>query len=201
MTAGPFTVESAPDFGPDFSNTAPEMPAETPEPEPVKVRKTTRASGKAAQDDGGLFGKLGKNSPARSSVRQLTEADQAALAKYYVRAGGMIRYAHPRLGNVMVECADECAESWIKLAAKNVKVRAKILAILEGGELLGVIMAHSPLLIAVLPEQFVASVMFRASDALSKLFNSSDDEHGSSDDEQQTWQQPFFAAQDGMRRH
>lgn len=190
VSPNPFLVEDAPSFGPDFTNT-PDSPDESPEP--VSTKKTTRAAGKPLKDSGGILGNLGKNSPARPSTRALTEADRDKLSRLYVKVGKGIRYVHPRLGNAMVENADDAADSWIALAAVNVKVRAKILGILEGGEIMGVAIAHAPIFLALLPENFIANILFRANGAFETLFRHHEQE--SDEEESSSWQQAFFAAQ------
>lgn len=161
-TFGP--IQEAPEqFGPDFTSTPDHPPADVPTPE----KKSTRASRK---NDEGIFG-LGKNSPARSSVRQLNEDDRIKLVRIYERVAGFIRLVHPRLGNTMESQAEECADSWAALAAVNVKVRSKILAIVEGGELFDVLVAHSPLLIAVLPEEYVLRFMNQVTTAFGEFLH------------------------------
>ncbi len=150
-----FVTEPAPDFGPEFTATPldPAMPA----PEPAQ---TTRAKNKAAGEESkGIFGSLGKNSPARSNVRRLTDDDARKLAARYDWVAGMVKYVHPRLARSIDDNTEVCVQSWMNLAENNVKVRAKILAFIEGGEIMGVVIAHSPLLIAALPEKYVAMFM------------------------------------------
>lgn len=148
MSTPTFEVrESSVDFGPDVSSTPPEPPKAAP--------RRTRAKDKAEN----LLGELGKNSPARSSVRKLTDDDRRRMIAMYETIGTMAQPFRPALATAIEMSKERCVDSWCNLADKNVKVRAKILAFLEGGEWTAVGMAHLPLFMAVIPERLLIKWM------------------------------------------
>lgn len=165
-------AEPVAEFGPDFTATPHDTAAPAPEPQ-----QTTRVKNKAAgEQKAGIFSNLGKNSPARSSVRKLTEDDALKLADRYDWLAGTVKYFHPRLGKAIEANAEKCVISWMNLAEHNVKVRAKLLAFIEGGEIMGVVMAHVPILIAALPEKYVAMFMQGVMSAFGQFVQSPDDD-------------------------
>lgn len=145
------------DFGPDYSDTPSEPPRA---PGKSKARETAER----------VLNDLGKNSPTRSGVRKLTNDDRDAIAGLYRQLSGPIGIVRPQLAVAMREGADECATAWCNLAEKNVKVRQKILAVLEGGEWGKLIFAHMPLIIAVLPEDLVRNWMLKAGSLFAQQF-------------------------------
>lgn len=150
MSTPTFEVrESVADFGPDVAAT----PAEPPKPPTAK--RTSRAKEKAED----LFGSLGKNSPARSSVRRLTDDDRVRMVSLYETVGSLAQPFRPNLAAAIELSKHRCVDSWMNLAEKNVKVRGKILAFLEGGEWTAVLMAHLPLFMAVVPERLLVKWM------------------------------------------
>lgn len=160
------------EYGPDFLAT-PETPLDE---SAAEQPQTTRAKNKAKDEPKGLFANLGKNSPARSNVRKLTADDHAKLAGRYLWLAGVVKYVHPRLAQAIDGNAESCAQSWCDLAENNFKVRAKLLAFLEGGEIMGVIMAHTPLLIAALPEKYVAMFMHNIMSAFGQFAHAPQEE-------------------------
>lgn len=136
------------DFGPDVSNTPTEPPKEAP-------KRRSRARDKAES----LLGDLGKNSPARSSVRKLSDDDRARLVSMYETVASLAQPIRPTLALAIHTSKEQCVDSWMNLADKNVKVRAKILAFLEGGEWTAVLIAHLPLFMAVIPERLLVKWM------------------------------------------
>jgi hypothetical protein len=149
MTTPTFEVrESSVDFGPDVSSTPTEPPKEAP-------KRTSRAKAKAES----LLGDLGKNSPARSSVRKLNDDDRVRLLSMYDTIGALAQPIRPALALAIQTSKEQCVDAWMNLAEKNVKVRAKILAFLEGGEWTAVLIAHLPLFMAVIPERLLVKWM------------------------------------------
>ena len=147
MSAPTYEVrESTVDFGPDTSNTP---------PEPPKPRRTSRTKEKAES----LLGDLGKNSPARGNVRALNDDDRARMVAMYSTIAALAQPIRPTLALAIESSKEQCVDAWLKLAAKNVKVRAKILAFIEGGEWMGLFMAHLPLFMAVIPEKLLVKWM------------------------------------------
>lgn len=149
MTAAFEVRDSAEGFGPDVSST-PDSP-----PKPAAPKRSSAAKEKAQ----GMFAELGKNSPARSAVRKLTDDDRRRMIGVYDTIGNLARPIRPALSTAIEMSKERCVDSWCDLADKNVKVRAKILAFLEGGEWTAVLMAHLPLFMAVIPEQLLVKWM------------------------------------------
>jgi hypothetical protein len=138
-------------FGPDVSNT-PKAPPKINEKNPPRSADS-------------VIGKLGQNKKLRSPVRKLTRpkssygpdetdtSDYTRLADRYRQVGKIARLFHPKVGTAMIAQADECADSWLKLAENNDTVRRYILAVVEGGDWGGVFAAHIPIVMAVIPER------------------------------------------------
>lgn len=134
------------DFGPDPSNT----PEKDAPPKPT----TARAAKKVGT------GGLGMNKKTRSPVRKLTRdapsnEELSDLEKLTARYRGLAKMAqmfHPKFAQACDAQAEDCAQAWFELAENNDKVRRWILAVLEGGAWGGVIAAHTPLIMAVIPE-------------------------------------------------
>lgn len=145
QTAG-FEVRESPtpldDVGPDVSR--------TPE-EPPKPQRKSRNKEKAEN----LLGQLGKNQPLRSGVRKLTDDDRAAIVAMYESIGSVSQPIRPTLSVAIELRKDACADAWMAVAEKNVKVRARLLAFLEGGEWTKLFFAHLPLFMAVIPESLL----------------------------------------------
>jgi len=149
MSTPTFDVRESPvDFGPDFSSTPSEPPKAAP-------KRNSRVKDKAES----LLGELGKNSPARSSVRKLTDDDRQRMLAMYDTIATMAQPFRPALATAITMSKERCVDSWCNLADKNVKVRAKILAFMEGGEWTAVFLAHLPLFMAVIPERLLIKWM------------------------------------------
>lgn len=135
------------DMGPDFSQTTNEIPIEPPK---ASVKNPPRRS---------PLGKLGDNKKLRSPVRKLSDEDTSRLATWYRSIGVALTAFRieslANLGEAMQVQADACAQAWTDLAANNDKVRRIILGLVEGGDWGRLAASHSPLLLAVLPEDLV----------------------------------------------
>jgi hypothetical protein len=151
MTAPPigpaFIPAAPPDFGPDASATPQNAP-----------KINTKTPPRATKD---VLGKLGQNKRLRSPVRVLSDEDMDKLGDRYRWLGKIASPFHPKFGAAMQEQADECAKSWTQLAANNDKVRRWILAFIEGGDWGGVIAAHMPIFMAVIPEKTLERILLR----------------------------------------
>lgn len=95
--------------------------------------------------------KLGTNTKARSSVRKLTQADLEKLSGMYAYLGMGVMPFNEDAGLTIAKSGDSCAQAWGDLAASNDGVRRAILAMLEGGAWGGVILAHMPIVMSLLP--------------------------------------------------
>lgn len=172
MTAAFEVRESSVDFGPDVSSTPTEPPKEAPK------RRTSRARDKAES----LLGDLGKNSPARSSVRKLSDDDRARLVSMYETVATLAQPIRPALALAIHGSKEQCVDAWMNLAEKNVKVRAKILAFLEGGEWTAVLIAHLPLFMAVIPERLLVKWMTGIGSMFGNLMGMSANDESTEDD-------------------
>jgi hypothetical protein len=100
----------------------------------------------------GVFGKLGQNRKRNSGVRQLAEGDRDKIADYYTMAGMAAMMFRPRTANALLENAESCADSLMKLAKENDRVRRILVAAVEGGAWGAVAAAHGPILLSLMPE-------------------------------------------------
>lgn len=145
------------DFGPDPSLTN-ELP------------KAEKPAGKPA------LGNLGLNAKPRSGIRKLTADDCDYIANAYVMLANMARTFHPRFAEALEEQSGFCANAWMELAEKNDTVRRNILAFIEGGGWGKVFIAHTPILMAVLPEKTLERMLERSMDMFGSFMNRASDE-------------------------
>lgn len=149
----PQTEFVPPDFGPDASTT-PKDPPKINQKHPPKPS---------------LVDKLGTNKKVRSPVRKLTRdrpkenelSDLERLENWYLRIGRAARPFHPKFATAMEEQANDCANCWFDLAENNDNVRRWILAMIEGGDWGKVLSAHTPILLAVLPERTLNRLLLK----------------------------------------
>lgn len=143
-----FSEPAAPpiDFGPDASTTPKNAPK-------VNVENPPKSAAS-------VFGKLGTNKKSRSPVRRLTReagkdelSDLDRLASRYEWLSNITSLIHPRVSGALYEQRYTCATAWFELAENNDTVRRYILGFIEGGAWGGVIAAHAPILMAVIPEK------------------------------------------------
>lgn len=120
-----------------------------------------------------VFKNLGNNKKVRSGVRKLDEKDREKIASLYVFAAMPLQAFKPKVAAAMAAGADKCADAWMELAQENDTVRRTILMLIEGGVWGKVFIAHTPILLAALPNDFMPS-MFKGVDLNSML--SEDDE-------------------------
>lgn len=150
----PVLDQSAAEFGPDFTKTP------TDEKPPKTTRQTRVKAQQPVQPKQSPFAKLGQNKKVRSPVRKLTRevpspeelSDLEKLIIRYRRVGKIAEPFHPKFAMAVTEQAEDCALAWFELAEQNDTVRRWILGVLEGGAWGGVIAAHTPLFMAVIPE-------------------------------------------------
>lgn len=138
------------DFGPDFS--------QTPDKDKTPPKINQKNPPRSAKD---TFKPLGQNKKLRSPVRRLTreapngetKSDFEMLVAWYHRLSTLSAMFHPKLSMALEAQAEDCADAWFDLAEKNDAVRRYILAMVEGGAWTKVIAAHTPILLAVIPEE------------------------------------------------
>lgn len=130
-----------PEYGPDPS--ASQKFAENPR---VEEQSQKRKANK------GLFQNLGNNKKRGTGPRALVKKDVEKIAGLYQGAGMMVIPFRPDAGKLMVENADHCADCWREVCETNDSARRFILGMIEGGTWGKLIMAHLPIVIALLPD-------------------------------------------------
>lgn len=146
------------DFGPDHTKTDPKPNFEEP-----KARKANGLS-------------LGDNAKPRSGVRQLRDSDREWIADKYKTIGRFAKPFHANFAEAMELQSDICADAWMNVAAKNDKVRRQILAAIEGGAWGELMIAHSPIVMALLPERFLNRMLDRSMELFGAFLNRTSDE-------------------------
>lgn len=146
-------------FGPDFTQTPEKDPPKINQKNPPRAASDTKRGGKSDSGKGRV--PFGLNKKVRSPVRKLTreapngetKSDFERLVAWYQRIGKMAAPFHPKFANAMWDQAEDCADSWFDLAETNDTVRRYVLAMIEGGAWGKVIAAHTPIFLAVIPEE------------------------------------------------
>lgn len=115
-----------------------------------------------------VFKNLGQNKKPRSGVRKLDEKDREKIASLYVFAAMPLQAFKPKVAAAMAASADKCADAWMELAQENDTVRRTILMLIEGGVWGKVFIAHTPILLAALPSNFMPP-MFQGVDLNSMM--------------------------------
>lgn len=155
-------------FGPDHTQSTEDIVRERLAAEgklPPKVnQKNPPRAGKS------VFNTLGQNKKPRSGVRKLDEKDRDKIASLYVFAAMPLQAFKPKVAAAMASGADKCADAWMELASENDTVRRTILMLIEGGVWGKVFIAHTPILLAALPDNMMPP-MFRGVDLDGMLGN------------------------------
>lgn len=151
-------------FGPDSSQTEEAPKFETSVPSP------------AAQKAKAALGSLGENTKPRSGVRQLNQNDHAWIQGKYLTISRAAKPFHPNFAAAMAEQSEICADAWMNVAAKNDKVRRQILAAIEGGAWGELILSHSPIFMALLPEKWLNRLLDQSMELFGSFLNRADDE-------------------------
>lgn len=123
---------------------------------PSTDQSISDASDKAKEKVGGTFRKLGQNRQARSGVRPLLKADREAIEQLYIYSAMAVMQFRPLTAQAMAENSGRCADAWVELASKNDNVRRAILALIEGGAWSGIFLAHTPILLTMIPDNIAA---------------------------------------------
>lgn len=145
-------------FGPDASKT---------DEKPDFGEKESPAAKKARD----ALGSLGNNTRPRSGVRQLGASDHAWIQGKYLTVSRVARPFHPNFADAMEQQSEMCADAWMNIAAKNDKVRKQILAAIEGGAWGELILAHSPIFMALLPERFLNRLLDQSMELFGSFLN------------------------------
>lgn len=121
------------------------------------------------------FGKLGQNKQRASGVRQLVKADREKIVSLYQYFAFGLMPFKPATAEAIADSAETCADAWFELAHDNDAVRKMILALVEGGAWGKVMIAHTPILLSLVPENHPLSLF-------KHMNNIPDDVNGLSDD-------------------
>lgn len=80
----------------------------------------------------------------------------AGMTKLYRRAGRIVKTMDADIGTAIIECAEDCGQAWDELARTNPEVRRVLMKLIGGGAWGSVIMAHLPIVLAVLMKERIA---------------------------------------------
>jgi hypothetical protein len=97
---------------------------------------------------------LGQNRKRASGVRQLTKSDHEKIEGIYITLGFGVMLVNQPAAQTIAEQATPCADAWVNLARENDGVRRALLFVIEGGAWGAVLVAHLPIVFALLPEEF-----------------------------------------------
>lgn len=155
------TPDTTAEYGPDVDASPADAPFDNLPPSTAKPPRDARK-----RPRGTVFGK--KDTPTQpkaklpqSSVRALTNADKDKIAEYYVYLSMGVMPFRPQTAQAIVESSDACADAWMEMARKNVKVRKIVVNALEGGALGKLIAAHVPILMTLMPQGFIEQRLAR----------------------------------------
>lgn len=84
------------------------------------------------------------------------------LTGLYEMVGGFIILADPDCGTAVINSAEDCAKSLDDLAKTNPKVRKVLMRMVESGAVTKVIIAHLPILLAVMAHHFPNALKYVA---------------------------------------
>lgn len=129
---------------------------EAPEPViPGVVPDHTRSADEPPSEEPKRKGPLlGANRRRGSGVRALTKSDRERIVGLYVSIGFGVMMVNQPVARTIAEQSEACADAWIDLARENDSVRRALLFVIEGGAWGAVFVAHMPIMLALLPEDF-----------------------------------------------
>lgn len=137
-------------FGPDHTLSTEEIAQEAINRRIPKVNQN-----KPPKPASSAFGKLGQNKKPRSGVRALTVQDKDKIASLYTFGAMGLMPFKPKAAQAMAMSAEKCAEAWYEMARENDGVRRVLLMLIEGGAWGKVFAAHTPIILALLPENMM----------------------------------------------
>lgn len=91
-----------------------------------------------------------KGKPQQHIPRYQKGVIAAGMTKLYRRAGKIIKAMDRDIGIAVIESAEDCGEAWDDLARTNPRVRAFLMKLISGGAWGAVLMAHLPILLAII---------------------------------------------------
>jgi hypothetical protein len=147
LTAAPVPPDTPPPFP-----TEPVVPDHTRSQSPEGPTEPPKAPRKGFS--------LGTNKRRGSGVRALTAKDRDKIVGLYVTVGFGVMMFRPPTAQVIATQAEPCADAWMELARENDGVRRALLFMIEGGAWGAVVVAHMPIVFAVLPEEFGKAYSF-----------------------------------------
>lgn len=99
----------------------------------------------------------------------------AGMSRLYKRAGRIVRAMDRDIGTAIMEAADDCGEAWDELARTNPRVRGVLMKMIAGGAWTSVLMAHLPILLAIMMKENIRRRIPLANMAVN-FFNDDDTE-------------------------
>lgn len=82
------------------------------------------------------------------------------LTSFYETIGGFVILADPDCGSAIVNGAENCAKSLDELARTNPRIRRVLMRMVESGALTKVVVAHLPIILAVLAHHFPKALVY-----------------------------------------
>jgi hypothetical protein len=147
-------TESTQDFiGPDHT----QEPAGLPpingvKPPRASQKNPPRAAGKADSTFRDTLKNLGQNKTRASGVRQLTKDDRDKIEELYIMGAAGLMPFRMKTAQAVASQADSCADAWFELSKKNDSVRRAVLWFVETGVWGGLLAAHAPIAMSLVPE-------------------------------------------------
>jgi hypothetical protein len=82
------------------------------------------------------------------------------LTAFYETIGGLIILADPTCGQAIINSAEEAAKALDELARTNPKVRKVLMRLMQSGAVTKVVIAHLPIVMAVLAHHFPKALVY-----------------------------------------
>lgn len=149
-------------FGPDHTS--------APVVDPPKVNQKN-----PPRSTSSVFGKLGNNKKPRSGVRALTLEDKEKIATLYTFGAMGLMPFKQKAAQAMAASAEKCADAWYEMARENDRVRRVILMLIEGGAWGKVLVAHTPIFLALLPDGMMPAQFHGFNEMFSETYSDADE--------------------------
>lgn len=165
------------EFGPDHAQSSEDIVRERLTQAGVgtpKVNQKNPPKASTPKSGRSVFTTLGQNKKPRSGIRKLTAEDRDKIASLYTFGAMGLMPFKANAAQAMALSADKCADAWMELAEQNDGVRRVLLMLVEGGVWGKVFAAHTPILLALLPEKAMPQ-MFKGVD-LNAFFDDQEEE-------------------------
>jgi hypothetical protein len=147
-------TESTQDFmGPDHTQEPGSLPPLNGVKPPQSAQKNPpRAAGKADKTLRDTLKNLGQNKTRASGVRQLTKDDRDKIEELYIMGAAGLMPFRMKTAQAVASQAESCADAWFELSKKNDGVRRAVLWFVETGVWGGLMAAHAPIAMSLMPE-------------------------------------------------